>query len=206
MKIVKQWFFLCGLVTIVACANKKEKAAVVVKPESAKISNAWRSFNVSTLKVDASGVGKFKIGNTLPTQFSPLKKEEKNIIKKIEGSFKTIKTDIISSEGKILFAVNKDDDQKVDEITLYSPQIKTVENIGVGNTIAEFIRAYPDAKVWYTYFSDRVVLESPSLGDLQFILDKSAYMNGTISYNSNKEDLSISDFKENTIIKSIRIF
>ncbi len=196
---------------MISCADKKEQTAVaetpVKKVEPAKISNAWRSFNVGTLKITETGVGKFKVGQAYPAQFAPLKSDVKNIIKKTAEGTETVESSIIKSEGKVLFAVQKSKDGKsTQELTVYSPEIKTNSGMGVGSTLSDITSAYPDAKVWYTYVSDKVVVESPSLGNTQFIIDKNGYVDASISYNSDKEVLSLNDFEANTQVKSVRIY
>ncbi len=210
MRTIKQLVVLSGLITIISCGGKNESNTAVEsaqkKVEPVKISNAWRSFNVSTLKITSNGVGKFEIGRNLPAQFAPLKHEVKNIVKKTAKGTETVKTDFITSEGKILFGVDKDKKGNLNEINIYTPEITTKSNIGVGNTIAQFVSAYPDVKVWYTHINDHVVLESPSLENIQFIVDKSGYKDTSISYNSDQELLNISDFNTNTKIESVRVF
>lgn len=208
MKILKQSIVLSGLIIIFSCTNKKEKSSgeTVKKVTATKMSNAWRSFNISTLKITEKGIGKFKIGEIFPSQFSPLKREEKTVIKKTEEGKETVKTNIITSEGQILFAVENDDDKYAKEIMVYTPEIKTVSGLGVGSTLSNIIKIYPDAKVWYTYISDRVVLESLSMPNTQFIIDKKGYKKGAISYNSDKEDLSLEHFDVDTKVKVVRVY
>ncbi len=210
MRIIRQLVFFSVAISIVGCSGKKEKNIAVkaptVKSEPAKISNAWRSFNVSTLKVDSNGIGKFNIGHVFPSQFAPLKRQERKIVKNTEGGTESAVVDVITSEGKTLFMVNKNATKSIEEITVYSPEIKTSSGIGVGSTISQLLATYPDAKVWYTNVSDQVVLESPSLSNIQFVLDKKGYKTESISYSSDIEHLNTSDFKTDTSIKSIRVF
>ncbi len=211
MKRIQHSLWVLGVTILITSCGKKEKNTELShsesKHETTKISNAWRSFNVNTLKLTSSGIGKFKVGEAFPTQFSPLKSQEKSIIRKEEGGSTAIMTNVITCEGKTLFTVNKKGKtETIDEITLYTPEITTLEKLGVGSSLSEFVAAYPDAKVWYTYVTDAVVLESDALKNMQFILNKADYKNGAISYNSDIEYLSINDFNTDSKIQKIRIF
>jgi hypothetical protein len=81
----------------------------------------------------------------------------------------------------------------ISEIIVQSALYKTERNIGIGSTINEFVAAYPDAKIWWTYVSDMYVLETGSL-KAQFILDKNDFTGKKPDVKSEITPLSISDY------------
>ena len=94
--------------------------------------------------------------------------------------------------------------QTVTEIIVLSEKYKTTENIGVGSSLEDFAMAYPSHKIWYTYVSDRYVVENPT-SSLQFLLDENDFK-GKIEINSAKIPLKKADFSKNAAIKKIRLY
>jgi len=91
-------------------------------------------------------------------------------------------------------------------ILVTSTKYKTSSNIGIGSTVEDFIKAYPNYSLWYTYIGDMFVIQDKSM-KVQFLLDHKDYI-------GNKENLDFSDmvivktsdFKLNSKITSIRIY
>lgn len=94
--------------------------------------------------------------------------------------------------------------ENIGEIIVLHSEYQTEEGIGVGSTIEEFIRAYPDYKIWYTYVSDRYVLQN-SKSSIQFLLDEKGFI-GEKEIQSEMTPLAVSDFKAGTLIEKIRVY
>lgn len=95
---------------------------------------------------------------------------------------------------------------KINEISISSKKFKTNENIGVGSTITEFINSYPNYKIWFTYISNRFVIQSKD-SKIQFTLDNKSFIGNEDSlYENDSVELKKEDFLSNTIIKKIRIY
>lgn len=97
----------------------------------------------------------------------------------------------------------------VREINIESDKYETSKGIKVGSTISDFVKAYPNAIVWYTYISQRAMLKSKdkAINGIQFEIDMDYFTN--IDVDLMAEDgveLKINDFKDNTPITRIRIF
>jgi hypothetical protein len=95
----------------------------------------------------------------------------------------------------------------IDEIIILSPLYKTEKNIGIGSTVKEFVQAYPDAQLQYTYVSDRFFISSDEVGSTQFTVDPSGYKDKKDKlYNSDLIKLYSNQFDENAKIISVRIY
>lgn len=103
-----------------------------------------------------------------------------------------------------LLAGTGNHDNNIYEIIVLSPRYRTKDNIGVGSSIFDFQKTYPDYHVWYTYVSDMFVLETDSIR-AQFILDKDDYTGPEIEIESEITPLLISDFKKTGKIKRVRL-
>ncbi|MEO9533606.1 MAG: hypothetical protein ABJG68_01300 [Crocinitomicaceae bacterium] len=96
-------------------------------------------------------------------------------------------------------------EKKIEEMWVLSPYYETSEEIGVGSTIEEFQAAYPDAEVWYTYVSDRYVVETPTLVDVQFILNPTDCIK-TPSMNTDQNMMKFEHFAEGAKIQKVRVY
>jgi hypothetical protein len=95
----------------------------------------------------------------------------------------------------------------IDEIIILSPLFTTEKNIGIGSSVREFVQAYPDAQLQYTYVSDRFFITSDEIGSTQFVVDPSGYKDKKDKlYNSDLVKLYANQFNENAKIISIRIY
>ncbi|MFT4600527.1 MAG: hypothetical protein ACI857_000701 [Arenicella sp.] len=97
------------------------------------------------------------------------------------------------------------EDKDILEMWVLSNYYETADAISVGSTIEEFEAAYPDAKVWYTYVSDRFILETEALPDVQFLLNAGDYMK-TPKGNSDMEMMRLEDFEVGSKIVKIRMY
>ncbi|MCP4439906.1 MAG: hypothetical protein GY810_13255 [Aureispira sp.] len=95
------------------------------------------------------------------------------------------------------------------ELFITSPLLKTKENIGIGSTLEEFIKTYPQYTIWHTYVSDRFVLEAKSIdavSSIQFLLSPKDFKGKLPKNPSDMTILKIIDFEPTATIESIRIF
>ncbi|HET8754341.1 MAG TPA: hypothetical protein VFM59_08260, partial [Salinimicrobium sp.] len=93
---------------------------------------------------------------------------------------------------------------KIGEIIIHSEEFKTKEGIGVNSTLEEFLKTYSESEIWFTYVSDRYVVESPEI-EAQFILNKEDFT-GEVEIKSAQVTLKPSDFKQGARIEKIRLF
>ena len=95
---------------------------------------------------------------------------------------------------------------KIGEITVLSEKYKTKDKIGVNAGIDDFIAIYPKHSFWWTYVSDKYVLESEHVnGNVQFVLDA----NDCIITPKTDSDMTIlkrNDFTKDAQIKKIRVY
>ncbi|MDQ3190320.1 MAG: hypothetical protein M3Q58_01875 [Bacteroidota bacterium] len=95
----------------------------------------------------------------------------------------------------------------IGEFTVYTSELKTPKGIGVGSTIQEFVTAYPAYSIWYTYVSDRFVIDTEAHRNLQFEINDSDFIGDRASLESGDSDaLNINQFKPSTKIKSVRVY
>lgn len=160
--------------------------------------------------ISEEGVGLFKLNssiNDLPED----PEIEKTIRTRLAEGMEIKETVyVVSEDGKeqLLLKSNTTGNGKeevIKEIFVVSDNFKTEEGIGVNSTLAEFRKAYPENKIWYTYVSDRYVAETPELEEVQFLLEEDGF-SGEMEISSAQVPLSASDFKEGTKIKKIRLY
>jgi len=92
-----------------------------------------------------------------------------------------------------------------EEILIISETLTTSRNIGVNSTIEEFVEAYPEYGIFYTYVSSKYWLaKDDKTPQIQFILDNDDALtewDGSII-----QHLKPSDFKPNSKITKIRLY
>jgi hypothetical protein len=92
----------------------------------------------------------------------------------------------------------------ISEIQIVSPKYKTDQGIGIGSTVSDFLEAYPEARLWYTYVSDMYVIETDDV-KVQFVLSEADFTGVKPEVTSEISELQTSDFKADAQIKYIRI-
>lgn len=162
-----------------------------------------------TLK--SNQAGPFIIGDAIPDsseQFAIQKEQRPGP----EGTPPQQTIYIVSQQGnKLAMLTPKYDSENqsytntIAEIMVLSDRFKTEEGIGVGSTIEEFTSSYTDYNLWYTYVSDRFVLET-SQHSMQFLLQKKDYAGGEINFESEITPLKIDNFNSESTIHKVRIF
>jgi hypothetical protein len=95
----------------------------------------------------------------------------------------------------------------IEQIIIFSKSLKTETGIGVGNNLEQFVNSYTQYTLWYTYVSDSFVIDTDNLKNIQFSVSQEDFIGEKDKLgNSDMDLLNISQFKNNTQIKSIRIF
>src|SRR5687767_13422476 len=114
-------------------------------------------------------VGPFVIGSVLPGPTTLMKYQiriEEKARQTEEGVVNEAFTIIAENGSDLLWikpaiiADKTSTDNTISEIIIVSPKYKTLENIGIGSTLFDFQKAYPDNRLWYTYVTDMYVLET----------------------------------------------
>ncbi|MCG8577211.1 MAG: hypothetical protein MI810_20175 [Flavobacteriales bacterium] len=163
--------------------------------------------------IEPGVVGMFQIGSPVPEDLpEDLKSRKSSITVNEEGSTFDVPVNVIynSFEDMIDLQMEDNDSQHhedlwVTEMLIHSSYYQTSKEIGVGSTIQEFIEAYPDYTLWYTYVSDRYILDTPDLDGVQFLLDFHDYTK-TPATDSDMTELDPADFKEGAKIWAIRVY
>ncbi len=144
----------------------------------------------------------------IPNDFTVIKEirtiEEGNeipvyIIQKAEKTVFEVFTSFIPEKGIY--------NDTISEVYILTDQFKSSKGFGAGSSLRSFMKTYPDSKIWYTYVSNRFVLESPYFPNTQFIIENAGY-NGDVS-KLNYNDMIFLDaykFRKGTKIRKIRIY
>lgn len=157
-------------------------------------------------------VGKFKLGNPIPfpETSDDYKITKETQIRMTEEGPSEQTVYIVLKDGREVMQLQPEYDyntgqytQNIGEIILTSSVVKTLEGIGVGSTIEDFIAHYPEHKFWYTYVSGMYVLEAKDIQG-QFILNEEDFI-GKLKITSATTTLTKFDFKQGAKILKIRV-
>ena len=203
--------FIFPLAFLISCGAEEKP----VEPENpfAELTEIFEDLSDELSEIDGvqeiyaltrNSAGDFKIGDKIPVSTDVYTVDEEEITYDTEEGPSVQTVHIVSEENEDLLQIRSDYDSTISEMNIFSDRFETAEGIGVGSTITEFIAAYPDYKIWYTYVSDRYVIESESVGG-QYLLDRNAFQ-GKTSGSSDMEMLSLEDFKADAEIMSIRMY
>lgn len=162
--------------------------------------------------ITPTSVGAFNLGDSVPQEGRFENYEVKYITfeqQEEEGpNMETMHKVVVLENGKkaleITPSVYQNKPHLIEEMRVFSEKFNTNENISVGSTIQEFYDTYPKAKIWYTYVSDRMVMETGTM-DLQFELSTEDYI-PELTIETDMDEKEKNDFKPETKIKSIRIY
>jgi hypothetical protein len=165
------------------------------------------SFVPKTIKDDEIGksqAGIFKIGESFPELPKGFTSEVEQQVTFNEGMRYVQYITHVKKEGKHLLDCVIEENS-IQEITVLDGY-KTPDGIGVGSSLEEFIKVYIKHHIWYTYVSDRYVIDTDFLGEnIQFILSKDDYL-FTTDFNEDVHNLKFSNFKKGSKIISIIIY
>lgn len=163
--------------------------------------------------ITETGVAPFFVGNEIPNQADSYVINKEIVTKDSEEGPYEIPVAFVYEDGDEVFEIESAYDydaekyiNTIGEITVFSDKYKTAEDIGISSTIEDFMAAYPDYTVWYTYISGMYVLDTEQLPNVQFLLDGDDYLMGEIEFDSEITILKASDFKKDAKIISVRIF
>jgi len=108
------------------------------------------------------------------------------------------------------FFVRPDDKGReiVWEISVFSPDFKTKEGIGIGSKVSEFKKAYPDMELWYSPYGYWYVAETAQMPNVQFYIDPTAYTGTREQLQQPGEIIRLkeSDFNTDGKLMSIRMW
>jgi hypothetical protein len=178
-------------------------------------SQATKNKSDNRFLITPQGVDIFLVGQKVPTQTGEYSISKTTETREEEGEEYEVVVYTVSENEQDLLKLetpseqDNENEQHINDIFILSEKYKTAENIGLHSTIEEFAAVYPNFTVWWTYVSDRYVIEAgkPSLENVQFILDKNGFRNENgPDFDNDYTVLKISDFKKDTQIKEIRIF
>lgn len=158
-----------------------------------------------------STAGDFRPGNPLPNEGEG----EKYVVQKVESEFQEEGETYVKTEYKIkededwTLIIGPDiwgeDATRIGDIIVIHKKYKTARGICVGSTIEEFVEQYDEYKISWSYISDRYLIETPYLKNVQFELDGDDYP-GQPDFDSDETILNKDKFKTDSQIRSIRIF
>jgi hypothetical protein len=179
------------------------------KKQTFQTSENFYAFSEQKYLIKDNGVDIFVIGQKIPTLADGYLITKSIQIRTEEGEDYEIPVYTVTEDGHEILNIEPqyDDEGKIGNIYILSEKYKTAEKIGLYSTIEEFAAAYPDYFIWYSYISDRYVIETKQLNSIQFVLDGNDFIEeGGPEFDSDMTILKISDFKKGSKIKEIRIW
>lgn len=201
-------FSFTSLSFFLSCKGPSGDVGLDHVPDSTEVVTAGDSLKFLITRHQA---GPFKIGDELPGPAHLTKykvRQEKMSFHSEEGPFEENVTVISEDTTDLLWLKSMIDSTKskvIREIIVVSPLYRTMKNVGIGSSIADFQAAYPDAHIWYTYVSNMFVIETNE-EDAQFLLKEEDYTGPKPDFSSEKLDISNAFFHRDSKIYSIRLF
>lgn len=194
--------------------NNDDQRYEMRKIDSLEAANSNMSHPIKSYLIKEGGIDMFLIGHAIPTQADGYLITKSMETRWEEGDEFTVPVYTISEEGQNVLKIEPFYDyntglysEEIGDIYILSDKFKTVENIGLKSTIEEFVAAYPDFEIWFSYVSDRYVIETKRLANIQFLLDGSDFIEeGGPKFESDMTILQPSEFKKGSKIKAIRIY
>ncbi len=212
----KSYIFIASLLFIYSCGSSSEE---VEESETTDVSEVVEEQEeevaiTNSFLLEAKACGNFIIGEEVPTLPEGLKMRhfvEAELTD--EGPGEELTHNVIFNQLEDVVELIMDhqmneahhEDKDILEMWVLSNYYETADAISVGSTIEEFESAYPDAKLWYTYVSDRYVLETEALPDVHFLLNAEDCLKPPKG-NMDMEMMKLEDFKEGSEIVKIRMF
>lgn len=202
---------------LVSCNSGKTKKTNVSDDDLALIDaelidntlNMDRMLVAADFEISKNKVGFAVIGDSIIHKIpSNISYEIKTITRSEEGVDYEIKTLSLYNNGAVMMRIELSEDDKVIEISVLSALPVTNAEIGVGSSLQDFIVAYPDYKLWYTYVSDRFILETNKLKGVQFLIDIKDYSGDKNKLKAATDIIVLkpNDFNSDAVISSIRVF
>ena len=201
------------VIGIISCKPTNPDVNVDVSSDiNDTIDKAPEEDHVNKFLIRDSQAGPFAIGNELPGPATMMtyKMRKEQMTRNVEDGPVTEEVTIIGEGNEDLlwlkpkYTSATEHNNAIAEIIIQSPAYKTGKNIGIGSTISEFVAAYPDAKIWWTYVSDIYVMETSAV-KAQFLLDKNDFKGTKPEVKSEMTPLNIADFNRDGKIQKIRM-
>ena len=161
-----------------------------------------------------NGVDVFLIGQKIPAQADGYSITKSIETRTEEGTDFELPVYTVFEDGQAILNIEQfnheigTDSDKIGNIFILSEKFRTAENIGLHSTIEEFVAAYPDFTIWFSYISHIYVIETGQpFNGVQFFLDGNDFADeGGPEFDSDMTILELSDFKKGSKIKKIRIW
>lgn len=169
---------------------------------------------VNSYVLESKNVGIFSIGQEVPNLPEGLKiRQFLEAEQTEEGPGEELTHNVIFNQLEDVVELIMDhqmddehhEDKNIEEMWVLSNYYETAEEIGVGSTIEEFQDAYPNAQVWYTYISDRYIVETEDLPNVQFLL-KAEDCIKIPNFDSDQSTMKFEHFNEGSKIQKIRVY
>jgi vacuolar-type H+-ATPase subunit I/STV1 len=192
--------------------NRLSNLLIKKEEELEKIKNPITSDYLIDLK--NKSVGSFKVGDKMPTSSNIFSFTKKTIDHSTdEGIEKVPIYSVLENKVEVLqlwSQYNYETDKysnNIGEIQILAPQFKTDKGIGVKSTIEEFVKAYPQAIIEYSYICGCVWLQVDKNNDaFQFHLEKNSILDSSKLGYSAFDNLKLTNIKKGSKIKSVRIW
>jgi hypothetical protein len=187
----------CVLVVLLAIKNKKTEAPIIENRNPSEVLGY----------ISNDKVGIFKIGDSVPSQDSLSKMGYTVTETTYTPEGMPQKLYVVSKGGKqILTFQLSPNTSAINDIRIESPEFTTNQGISVGSTISDFIKEYPQYRLWYTTeegekFILNTAKDNPTL---QFFLGREDLVNPKANFY--KTEIKTSDFKTDAKISNIRVY
>lgn len=180
--------FGCLIISVLSCSDAVEESSdimenVVDPVETNEESDSIEEPNETNKKflIYGNAAGDFEIGDKIPEESDDYIVDQITAVRETEeGVHEELVYRILQNDEELLhlypeYDIELDEYQDyITEIVVISDAYKTDKGIGIGSTMKDFLSAYPDFELWYTYISDMFVIETPVVR-AEFILDPDAY-------------------------------
>lgn len=211
----KLFIWMILFMVVVSCKDSPEKISTEIETKTPfnikiKTKTPIKIPTVPTYSIRENQVGLFKIGYNIPTISAVYKIDKIEKTRATDSGPVTETVYVLSqnnTKGLLLLPKEKAKNNVkkiIDEIWVLSEKYKTKEGIGVGASLKDFQKAYPNFNIWYTYVSDRFIIENEK-SSVQFILNEKDFI-GKMEVDRVKVPLKISDFRRNAQIAKIRVY
>ena len=194
---------MIGLITI-CCKNQTNKTVKIENENSENSIQIEKKYLITE-----KGVLGLFIGETMPEKLENFKLTKSVKIVE-EGNEEPIIN--LTEDNAVIIQIGLEYDQekgnfgnKIGELLIKDKRFRTERNIGVESTIEDFINAYSNYYIWYTYISGMYVIQSRDM-KIQFILNENGYIGKKNLMESDMVELTKEDFSAKTRIVGIRIY
>ena len=160
--------------------------------------------------ITKKSVGEFKFGQeiNLPYQSDVCTIEREVVNGWVEGEeYVSVEYHVFENGEEVMTLLALHDDPSsntIYEARILSEDYKTKEGIGVNSTIEDYMKCYPDYRIWWAYMSNEYIIDSETAGsNVEFVLDPEGLISTPEIDPNGITLLKYSDFKKNTKIRDI---